>query len=61
MQINELVNEIDNLKDWNSRLLEYMDMTEEDMRMILRKQSIELEIVKHLKNMDKMLREAEIF
>lgn len=43
-QIHGMESEMDKLKDWNTRLLEYMDMPEDDMRRILREKSIESEI-----------------
>ena len=40
-QIQELENKIRELEDWNRRLLEYMDMPEEDMRRVLQEKDIE--------------------
>lgn len=36
--------ELEQLRDWNRRLLEYMDMTEEEMRGIICKEKSESEI-----------------
>lgn len=43
-QIHDMESEIERLKDWNDRLLEYMDMPEEDMRRVLREKSVETEV-----------------
>lgn len=55
LQINELETEIDNLKDWNSRLLEYMDMPEEDMRRVLREKDIESQACESIRNIMKII------
>lgn len=49
-QIRELENKIQELEDWNSRLLEYMDMPEEDMRRVLREKDIESQAVESMRN-----------
>lgn len=49
-QIGELENKIRELKDWNERLLEYMDMQEEDMRRVLREKDIESQAVESIRN-----------
>lgn len=43
-QIGELENKIRELEEWNSRLLGYMDMPEEDMRRVLKEKSVETEV-----------------
>lgn len=43
-QIHDMESEIERLKDWNDRLLEYMDMSEEDMRRVLKEKSVEAEV-----------------
>ena len=48
---DELVSEIYKLKEWNERLLEYMDMPEEDMRRILREKSVEAEVSESIRNL----------
>lgn len=49
-QIGELENKIRELKDWNERLLEYMDMPEEDMRRMLREKDIESQVIESIRN-----------
>ena len=49
-QIGELENKIRELKDWNNRLLEYMDMPEEDMRRVLREKDIESQAAESIRN-----------
>lgn len=49
-QIHDMESEIERLKDWNDRLLEYMDMPEEDMRRILREKDIESQAVESMRN-----------
>jgi hypothetical protein len=49
-QIHDMKSEIERLKDWNDRLLEYMDMPEEDMRRILREKDIESQAVESMRN-----------
>lgn len=36
-QIHDMESEIERLKDWNERLLEYMDMPDEDIKRVLKK------------------------
>lgn len=55
-QIGELKNKIRGLEDWNSRLLEYMDMPEEDMRRVLKEKSVEAEVDKILGDFGKIFR-----
>ena len=49
-QIVELENKIRELEDWNERLLEYMDMPEEDMQRVLREKDIESQAVESIRN-----------
>lgn len=55
LHINGLVTEIDNLKDWNSRLLEYMDMPEEDMRRVLEEKDVESQVCESIRNIMKII------
>lgn len=55
-QIEELENKIRELEDWNSRLLEYMDMPEGDMRRVLREKSVEVEVDRILGDFGKIFR-----
>lgn len=49
-QIGELERKIQELEDWNNRLLEYMDMSEEDMRRVLRDKDIESQVIESIRN-----------
>lgn len=49
-QIGELENKIRELEDWNERLLEYMDMPEEDMRRVLEEKDIESQVSESIRN-----------
>ena len=49
-QIEELENKIRELEDWNSRLLEYMDMPEEDMRRVIMGKDIESQVSESVRN-----------
>lgn len=49
-QIEELENKIRELEDWNGRLLEYMDMPEEDMRRVLMEKDIESQVSESIRN-----------
>ena len=49
-QIHDMESEIERLKDWNERLLEYMDMPEEDMRRVLREKDIESQAAESIRN-----------
>lgn len=53
--INERDNEISEYKDWIHRLLEYMDMSEEDMRKIIQKDKTMAEVAEHLSDINKMV------
>lgn len=55
-QIEELENKIRELQDWNERLLEYMDMPEEDMRRVLKEKSVEAEVDRILGDFGKIFR-----
>lgn len=48
--IGELENKIRELKDWNERLLEYMDMPEEDMRRVIMGKDIESQVSESVRN-----------
>lgn len=54
-QIQELENKIRELEDWNRRLLEYMDMPEEDMRRVLMEKDIESQVSESIRNITKMI------
>lgn len=54
-QIGELENKIRELEDWNDRLLEYMDMPEEDMRRVLREKDIESQVSESIRNIVKII------
>lgn len=49
-QIVELERKIQELENWNNRLLEYMDMPEEDMRRMLREKDIESQVSESMRN-----------
>lgn len=53
-QIGELENKIRELEDWNERLLEYMDMPEEDMRRVLEEKDIESQVSESIRNITKI-------
>ena len=53
-QIGELENKIRELKDWNDRLLEYMDMPEEDMRRVLREKDIESQVSESIRQLTRV-------
>lgn len=53
-QIEELENKIRELEDWNERLLEYMDMPEEDMRRVLQGKDIESQVSESIRNITKI-------
>lgn len=53
-QIGELENKIRELKDWNERLLEYMDMPEEDMRRALREKDIESQVSESIRQLTRV-------
>lgn len=53
-QIGELENKIRELKDWNERLLEYMDMPEEDMRRVLREKDIESQVSESIRELTRL-------
>lgn len=55
-QIHDMESEIERLEDWNGRLLEYMDMPEEDMRRVLREKSVEAEVDRILGDFGKIFR-----
>lgn len=55
-QIHDMESEIERLKDWNDRLLEYMDMPEEDMRRVLGEKSVEAEVDRILGDFGKIFR-----
>lgn len=46
---------IEQLQDWNHRLLEYMDLNESDMRIILAKEKAEGEILSAFSKMTELL------
>ncbi len=53
-QIGELENKIRELKYWNERLLEYMDMPEEDMRRVLREKDIESQVSESIRELTRL-------
>lgn len=54
-QIQELENKVRELEDWNERLLEYMDMPEEDMRRVLEEKDIESQVNESIRNIMKII------
>lgn len=46
---------LEQLQDWNRRLLEYMDLSESDMRMIIGKEKAEGEIMHAFSKMTEVL------
>lgn len=53
-QIQKLENKIRELEDWNERLLEYMDMPEEDMRRVLLEKDIESQVSESIRSITKI-------
>lgn len=53
-QIHYMESEMDKLKDWNNRLLEYMDMTDEDMRRVLREKDMESQVSESIRSITSM-------
>lgn len=47
-QIEKLECERDELKEWINRLLEYTEMSEEDMRKLIQKEKSEQEVAEHI-------------
>ena len=47
--------ELEELRDWNRRLLEYMDLSEEEMRRIISKEKTEGEILSMFSKMSGFL------
>lgn len=45
---NKVSNERDKYKEWNNRLLEYMELSEKDLRDFIDKEKKQVEIIKHL-------------
>lgn len=45
---NKVCEERDKYKDWNDRLLEYMELSEKDLRDFINKEKKQVEIIKHL-------------
>lgn len=54
-QIIELEDERDTLKDWVSRLLEYAELSEEDMKKLIKKDLDSAEIMERMKPIFGML------
>lgn len=54
-RIGELENKIRELKDWNERLIEYMDMSEEDMRRVLKEKDIESQVSESIRELARLL------
>ena len=54
-KLNELIEakdkEIDELKDWISRLLEYMDLSEEEMRKIIKSEKAKADLILNMSRM----------
>lgn len=53
--INERDNKISEYKDWIHRFLEYMDMSEEDMRKIIQKDKTIAEVTERLSDINKLV------
>lgn len=57
-KLNELIEakdkEIDELKDWISRLLEYMDLSEEEMRKIIKSEKAKADLVLNMSGMSSL-------
>ena len=47
-QIEKLEGKCDELKEWIDRLLEYTEMSEEDMRKLIQKEKSEQELAEHI-------------
>lgn len=59
-QIHDMESEIERLKDWNDRLLEYMDMPEEDMRRVLREKDIESQVSEAIRDITRIFSEGRL-
>lgn len=57
-KLNELIEakdkEIDELKDWISRLLEYMDLSEEEMRKIIKSEKAKADLILNMSGMSSL-------
>ena len=57
-KLNELIEakdkEIDELKDWISRLLEYMDLSEEEMRKIIKSEKAKADLIINMSGMSSL-------
>lgn len=53
-QLSEKESEISGLKDWIGRLLEYTELSEEDMKKIILKDKIDSEIANSIRNFSKV-------
>lgn len=53
--INERDNKISECEDWIHRLLEYMDMSEKDMRKIIQKDKTMAEAAERFSDIDRMV------
>lgn len=58
LQLKELIEakdkEIDELKDWISRLLEYMDLSEEEMRKIIKSEKAKADLILNMSGMSSL-------
>lgn len=52
-QNKQLSSERDSLNDWVRRLLEYMDLSEDEMRKIICKEKKEIEFFEHITEMNR--------
>ena len=56
--LNELIEtkdkEIDELKDWISRLLEYIDLSEEEMRKIIKSEKAKADLILNMSGMSSL-------
>lgn len=53
-QNKQLSSERDSLNDWVRRLLEYMDLSEDEMRKIISKEKKEIEFFEHITEMNRV-------
>ena len=54
-QLSELEQEIENLKNWIERLLEYTELSEEDMKKIIMKDKLNAEIIGQMARINRIL------
>lgn len=59
--LNELEQQIYKLEDWNERLLEYMDLSEEDFKALLESARVSAKISESCKNITTIMERAGLY